>query len=111
MAELRSFIFIDQMQPQTMCYLGSWIRGRLPRSNVAAQVIEIAPGLDIEPLTDVALKSTEVQAGVRIVERQFRLLENRRHPTAAAHAARQAQLDAPRAPPSDASQAHSHCSQ
>ncbi|MDX6548217.1 MAG: hypothetical protein QOG33_1767, partial [Gaiellales bacterium] len=23
MAELRSFIFIDQMQPQTMCYLGS----------------------------------------------------------------------------------------
>ena len=26
-AELRSFIFIDQLQPQTMCYLGTWIRG------------------------------------------------------------------------------------
>ena len=56
MAELRSFIFIDQLQPQTMCYLGSWIQGRLPRLNMAAQIIEIAPGLDIEQLTDVALK-------------------------------------------------------
>ena len=59
MAELRSFIFLDQLQPQTMCYLGTWVRGRLPRLNVAAQVIEIAPGLDIEPLTDVALKEAE----------------------------------------------------
>ena len=64
MADLRSFIFIDQLQPQTMCYLGTWIRGRLPRANMAAQVIEISPGLDIEPLTDVALKSTDVQAGI-----------------------------------------------
>ncbi len=55
MAELRSFIFIDQLQPQTMCYLGTWIRGRLPRANMAAQVIEISPGIEIEPLTDVAL--------------------------------------------------------
>ena len=48
MAELRSFIFLDQLQPQTMCYLGSWVRGRPPRQRMAAQVIEIAPGLDIE---------------------------------------------------------------
>src|SRR5579872_7028986 len=75
MAELRSFIFIDQLQPQTMCYLGTWIRGRLPRLNVAAQVIEIAPGLDIEPLTDVALKEADVQAGILVVERQFGYLE------------------------------------
>src|SRR6266699_1856294 len=71
MAELRSFIFLDQLQPQTTCYLGTWVRGRLPRLNVAAQVIEIAPGLDIEPLTDVALKEADVQAGILVVERQF----------------------------------------
>ena len=75
MAELRSAIFIDQLQPQTMCYLGTWVRGRLPRSGVAAQVIEIAPGLDIEPLTDVALKEADVQAGILVVERQFGYLE------------------------------------
>lgn len=75
MAELRSFIFLNRLQPQTMCYLGTWIRGSLPRSNVAAQIIEIAPGLDIEPLTDVALKHANVQAGVLVVERQFGYLE------------------------------------
>jgi ethanolamine utilization microcompartment shell protein EutL len=75
MAELRSFIFLDQLQPQTMCYLGSWVRGRPPRLRMAAQVIEIAPGLDIEPLTDVALKEADVQAGILVVERQFGYLE------------------------------------
>jgi ethanolamine utilization microcompartment shell protein EutS len=75
MAELRSFIFLDQLQPQTMCYLATWIRGRLPRLGVAAQVIEIAPGLDIEPLTDIALKEAEVEAGILVVERQYGYLE------------------------------------
>jgi microcompartment protein CcmL/EutN len=75
MAELRSFIFLSRLQPQTVCYLGSWIRGSLPRSNVAAQVIEVAPGLDIEPLTDVAVKHADVRAGILVVERQFGYLE------------------------------------
>ena len=57
LATLRSYIFIDQLQPQTMCYLGTWIRGSLPRTNMAAQIIEVAPGLDNEALTDVALKT------------------------------------------------------
>ena len=102
MAELRSFIFIDQLQPQTMCYLGTWIRGRLPRANMAAQVIEISPGLDIEPLTDVALKSTEVQAGILVVERQFGYLEVHSRSTAAVVSAGAAVLDALDATPQDA---------
>ncbi len=93
MAELRSFIFIDQLQPQTMCYLGTWIKGSLPRNNVAAQIIEIAPGLDIEPLTDVALKHAEVRAGVLVVERQFGYLEIH-GPTAQVRAAGAAVLEA-----------------
>ena len=93
MAELRSFIFLDQLQPQTMCYLGTWIRGSLPRSDMAAQVIEVAPGLDIEALTDVALKNTEVQAGILVVERQFGYLELH-GTTAAVHAASGAVLAA-----------------
>src|SRR3712207_2483019 len=56
-------------------YLGTWVKGRLPRQDMAAQIIEIAPGLDIEPLTDVALKHARVQAGVLVVERQFGYLE------------------------------------
>lgn len=75
MAELRSFIFIDRLQPQTMSYLGTWIKGTLPRAGAAAQVIEVAPGLDIEALTDVALKNASVEAGILVVERQFGYLE------------------------------------
>ena len=67
MATLRSHIFIDQLQPQTMCYLGAWIKGSLPRTNMAAQIIEVAPGLDIEALTDVALKSADVKAAAEAV--------------------------------------------
>lgn len=101
MADLRSFIFIDQLQPQTMSYLGTWIRGSLPRSNMAAQVIEIAPGLDIEPLTDVALKHAEVSAGILVVERQFGYLEIH-GPTAQVRAAGSAVLDALGASETDA---------
>src|SRR3954447_14804340 len=92
MAELRSAIFIDQLQPQTMCYLGTWTRGRLPRAGMAAQVIEVAPGLDIEPLTDVALKHADLQAGILVVERQFGYLELH-GPTAQVRAAGTAVLD------------------
>lgn len=75
MAEIRSFIFIDQLQPQTTCYLGTWIKGTLPRANMSAQIIEVAPGLDIEPLTDVAAKAADVGIGILVVERQFGYLE------------------------------------
>ncbi len=102
MAELRSFIFIDQLQLQTLCYIATWMRGRLPRSNVAAQIIEIAPGLDIEALTDVALKHTEVAAGILVVERQFGYLEFHSRSTAAVKASAQAVLDALGARPEDA---------
>lgn len=94
MAELRSFIFIDQLQPQTMCYLGTWMRGSLPRSNMAAQIIEVAPGLDIEALTDVALKHAEVKSGILVVERQFGYLEFHSRSTAAVKASADAVLDA-----------------
>ncbi|MSO95656.1 MAG: hypothetical protein EXQ81_07665 [Thermoleophilia bacterium] len=100
--ELRSCIFIDQLQPQTMCYLGTWIRGRLPRSGMAAQVIEVAPGLDIEPLTDVALKHDHVEAGILMVERQFGYLEFHSRSPEAVHSATGAVLDALGASPSDA---------
>jgi hypothetical protein len=93
MAELRSCIFLDQLQPQTMCALATWIRGSLPRSRMAAQIIEVAPGLDIEPLTSVALKHADVQAGVLVVERQFGYLEIHSRSTAEVVAASTAVLE------------------
>lgn len=94
MATLRSFIFLDRLQPQTMCYLGTWIRGALPRSGMAAQIIEVAPGLDIEALTDVALKAADVQGGILVVERQFGYLEIHSRSIAAVKAAAEAVTEA-----------------
>ena len=102
MAELRSCIFLDQLQPQTLCYLASWMRGSLPRSNVAAQIIEVAPGLDIEGLTDIALKHSEVQAGMLVVERQFGYLEFHSRSTDAVKASTCEVLAALGAAPEDA---------
>jgi ethanolamine utilization microcompartment shell protein EutL len=102
MAELRSFIFIDQLQPQTLCYIATWLRGSLPRRNMAAQIIEIAPGLDIEALTDVALKGANVRAGILVVERQFGYLEIHAMSTAEVKASAAAVLDALGAEPEDA---------
>lgn len=75
MTTLRSFNFLDRLQPQTLCFLGSSVRGFLPRANDAAMIIEIAPGLDVEWLTDVVLKEVDVKPGVLVVERQFGYLE------------------------------------
>lgn len=87
MADIRSCIFVDKLQPQTMCYLGTFVRGSLPRTNMAAQIIEVAPGLDIEPLTDIALKAADVKAGLLVVERQFGYLEIHSRSTAAVRTA------------------------
>ncbi len=102
MAELRSSIFIDQLQPQTLCYMASWMRGTLPRSNMAAQIIEVAPGLDIESLTDIALKHSNVGGGMLVVERQFGYLEFHSRSTAEVKASASAVLDTLDARPEDA---------
>mgnify|MGYP003135336707 CR=1 FL=1 len=85
MTDLRASIFIDQLQPQTLAYISTWMRGTLPRLRMAAQIVEIAPGLDIEVLTDIVLKSADVRAGMLIVERQFGTLQFHSHSTAEVH--------------------------
>lgn len=102
MTTLRSFIFLDRLQPQTMCSLGSWIRGSLPRRNMAAQIIEVSPGIDIEALTDIALKEAGVQGGILVVERQFGYLEFHSRDISAVKASASAVLAAMGKSPKDA---------
>lgn len=94
MTDLRASIFIDQLQPQTLAYISTWMRGTLPRLRMAAQIVEIAPGLDIEALTDIVLKSADVRAGILVVERQFGTLQFHSRSTAEVHAGAEALLAA-----------------
>ncbi len=72
---LKTFSFIDALQPQLATFVGTTARGFLPIPGDAALYIEIAPGIAINTVTDVALKATKVRPAMQIVERAFGLLE------------------------------------
>jgi len=73
--ELRSYVFLDRLQPQYAAYLGTIAPGFLPLPGDASLWIEISPGIEINRITDIALKSAVVRPGLQIVERLYGLLE------------------------------------
>jgi len=75
MVQLRTYTFLDSMQPQFASYVASTAKGYPPVSGQAALYGGIAPGIAINRVTDIALKKTAVKPAVQIVERAFGLLE------------------------------------
>lgn len=75
MVDLRSYVFLDSLQPQHAAFLGTVAQGFLPIADMASLWIEISPGIEINRVTDIALKSTRVTPGMQIVERLYGLLE------------------------------------
>ena len=75
MGELRCYCFIDSLQPQFASFLGTVAQGFLPVPGQASLFVEVAPGMDIMKVTDVALKATDVKPGMMIIERVYGMLE------------------------------------
>jgi len=76
--ELRVYLQLLDLQPQFAAYLGTPTRARgyPPFAGQHALIVEVAPGLAIERVTDLALRSVpEVEPGILFVERQFGVLE------------------------------------
>ena len=73
--QLRTFTYIDILQPQFTGFLQTVAPGFMPLEQQAALFVEIAPGIAINEITDIALKRTEAIPGMLIVERAFGLLE------------------------------------
>lgn len=73
--DLRTYTFLDSIQPQMASFISTISKGYFPVAYQAACVIEIAPGIEINRLTDIALKSTGVTPGLQVVERSFGMLE------------------------------------
>ncbi|BAY85765.1 MAG: hypothetical protein AAF349_18150 [Cyanobacteria bacterium P01_A01_bin.68] len=73
--ELRSYVYLDNLQPQHAAYMGTVAQGFLPLPGDTSLWIEISPGIEINRITDVALKSASVRPGVQMVERLYGLLE------------------------------------
>ena len=75
MVDLRAYVFLDKLQPQYAAFLGTIAQGFLPVAGMASLYIEISPGIEINRVTDIALKSTNVTPGMQIVERLYGMLE------------------------------------
>jgi hypothetical protein len=76
--ELRVFLTIESLEPQFAAYMGTPTRARgyPPYAGQHALIIEVAPGLMIERVMDLALKADpDLEPGILFVERQFGILE------------------------------------
>ena len=73
--DLRGYSFLVYLQPHYAAFLGTIASGFLQLAGDASLYVEISPGIEINRLTDIALKSTKVKPGMQIVERVFGLLE------------------------------------
>jgi ethanolamine utilization microcompartment shell protein EutL len=72
---LRSWVYIDRMQPQYAAYAGSVIQGDVPIAGMAELFVEVAPSNEIYRVADVALKGADVKPATQFIEREFGLLE------------------------------------
>ena len=91
--ELRTFTYLDLLQPQLAAFLQTVAQGFLPLEDQASLFVEVAPGIAVNQLTDVALKATRVQPGMQIIERAYGLLELHDYDQGEVRAAGKAILD------------------
>lgn len=75
MAELRSFFILDQLQEQIASFMASTVQGYMPVAGMANLFVEVAPGMEIVRLLDIAVKATNVRPAIQVVERSFGTLE------------------------------------
>ena len=73
--QLRTYIFIDQMQPQLAQFIAKDNRVYDPKEYDAAIMLELAPAMEIHRMIDLALKSTSVRLGSVVTERRYGLMQ------------------------------------
>ncbi len=71
MISLRTYTFIDSLQPQLAAYIATVSQGFLPIPGDACLWLEVSPGMAVHRLTDTALKATRVHLAQQVVERAY----------------------------------------
>ena len=92
-ATLRTYAFIDRMQPQCAAHIAATSPGDVPLAGMAELYIEMAPGNEVFRAADIALKAAGVRPALQIIEREFGLLEIHSEQQAEVLASGQAVLD------------------
>lgn len=75
MTELRSYIILDRLQEQLAAFMASTVQGFMPVAGMTSLFVEVAPGMEIVRLLDIAVKATDVRPAIQVVERSFGTLE------------------------------------
>ena len=83
MVKLRTYVYIDSLQPQLAEYIASVSQGFHPVPGNSCLWIEVSPGMAFHRYTDIALKATRVNLAQQVVERAQHAEEQRmlRHQT------------------------------
>lgn len=71
MIKLRTYVYVDALQPQLAAYIATASQGFLPVPGDACIWVEVAPGMAVHRLTDTALKATRVHLAQQVVERAY----------------------------------------
>jgi hypothetical protein len=73
--QLRTYCYLDRMQPQFAAFVGTITQGDLPVEGMASLYVEMAPGNEVFRTVDIAVKATEAKPGAQVVEREFGMFE------------------------------------
>jgi ethanolamine utilization microcompartment shell protein EutS len=71
MVKLRTYVYIDSLQPQLAEYMASVSQGFPPVPGDACLWVEVSPGMAVHRVTDIALKASQVKLTQQVVERAF----------------------------------------
>ena len=91
--QLRTYAFVDRMQPQAAAHVAATCQGDVPVAGMSELYIEVAPGNEIFRCADIALKAADVRPALQVVEREYGLLEIHSRTQAEVIAAGQAVLE------------------
>ncbi len=71
MIKLRTYVYIESLQPQLAEYMASVSQGFPPVPGDACLWVEVSPGMAIHRVTDIALKASQVKLTQQVVERAY----------------------------------------
>jgi len=71
MIQLKTYVYIDSLQPQLAEYIATVSQGFPPVPGDACLWVEVSPGMAVHRLTDAALKATRVHLSQQVIEREY----------------------------------------
>ncbi len=73
--QLRSFVYLNKIQPQFAAFVAKSCRADVPTAGMASLFVEVQPGIEINKVADIAMKKTAVRPAIEIEEREYGIIE------------------------------------